>query len=192
MILKLFTLNLLLLVLVGCGGATPKKSAKKEIKSQNYGVVLDKSEQLTALTNYLVKKELGIKKPNFPKKPLKPTLLEPIELIKGDYEKSDAFEMRVSQEKRKRASDIKALEDTYKLDATRYNDEVKRLSNDYNSELEAKSLAIEKSKQKAIIVAYNTIYGKPFIEQKVDYDADTEKFYAKINTTNGGCTWLTY
>jgi len=186
MILKLLTLSLVLLSLVGCGGATPKKSETKQIKSQNYGVVLDKSEQLTALTNYLVKKELGIKKPNFPKKPQKPTLLEPLELTKGQYEKSDAFEMRVDAEKRKRAYGIKTIEEQYKLDVTRYNKEVKRLTNEYNSEIQAKSLAIQNSKQKAIIVAYNTVYGKPFIEKKVDYDADLEKFYAKINSSNGG------
>ena len=186
MILKLLSLNLLLLVLVGCGGATPKKSDNKQIKSQNYGVVLDKSEQLTALTNYLVKKELGIKKPTFAKKPKKPALLEPLELIKGEYEKSDAFEMRVNAAKRERTYDIKSIEEQYKLEVTRYNKEVKRLTNDYNAEIQAKSLAIQNSKQKAIIVAYNTIYGKPFIEKKVDYDADLEKFYAKINSTNGG------
>ena len=186
MILKLLTLTLVLISLVGCGGATPKKSETKQIKSQNYGVVLDKSEQLTALTNYLVKKELGIKKPSFPKKPQKPTLLESIELVKGDYEKSDAFEMRVNAAKRKRARDIQVLEDKYAIEVTRYNDEVKRLTDDYNSEIEAKSIAIEKSKQKAIIVAYNTIYGKPFVEKNLDYDADAEKFYAKINSSNSG------
>jgi len=186
MIFKSIILSFIILALFGCGGVTPKKVEKKQVKRQTYGVVLDKSEQLTALTNYLVKKELGIKKPNFPKKPQKPELLETVELVKGEYEKSDTFEVRVNAEKRKRANKLKVLQEKYALDVAAYNDEVKRLTTEYNTVIETKELAIKESKQKAIIVAYNTIYGKPFIEKKVNYDADTEKFYAKINSTKGG------
>lgn len=155
-----------------------------EVVSNPYNI--KQSEQLSALTNYFVKQTLEVQKPNFPSEPNKPTVPDAKELTKGKYEKTAAFEERVKVEKKSRIKQIKDLEAEYAKEVQAYNSEVKRLTDDYNNKVAIKQKDIHKITLGAMAKAYATVYGKPYLEEGLKYDADSERFYGVVKSSKGG------
>jgi len=190
--IKISILAFILVTLTGCGGAAPQKEQttnglSSEIRTgESYGVTLKSSEQLTALANYYIKKEIGVTKPVFPKKPPQPVVPEPTKLIKGEYETTVAFESRVFNEKKIRAKKIRAIEEQYIKDVKAYNREVKSLTDTYNNAVAKKQPYVEKATYDAMVKAYAAVYGQPYLDKDLKYDADTTKFYATVKSTHGG------
>ncbi len=190
--IKISILGFILVTLAGCGGAAPQKEQtanghSSEIQTgKSYGVTLKSSEQLTALANYYIKKEIGVTKPVFPDKPAQPTLPKATELTKGEYETTIAFKSRVFDEKEIRSKKIRAIEDQYIKDVKAYNKEVKRLTDAYNNEVAKKQPYVEKATYDAMVKAYYAVYGQPYLDKDLKYDADARKFYATVKSTHGG------
>ena len=95
-------------------------------------------EKFQALTNYLVKKDLQVDKPIFPYEPSEPAIPTANELTKGKYEKIATFQARVAKERQRRAKLLESLQDEYAKDVKNYNEEVKRLTDEYNNNLAKK------------------------------------------------------
>jgi len=190
--IKISILGFILVTLAGCGGAAPQKEQtanglSSEVRTgESYGVTLKSSEQLTALANYYIKKEIGVTKPVFPNKPVQPTLPEATELTKGEYETTIAFESRVFNEKEIRSKKIRAIEEQYIKDVKAYNREVKSLTDTYNNAVAKKQPYVEKATYDAMVKAYAAVYGQPYLDKDLKYDADTTKFYATVKSTHGG------
>ncbi|WP_229860113.1 caspase family protein [Candidatus Sulfurimonas baltica] len=147
---------------------------------------INQSEKFTALTNYLIGLELQPSKPTLPNKPKQPTIPLAKKLTKGKYEKTGTFEQRVKKEKAKRLKTIKTLEVNYAKDVRVYNDEVKKLTDNYNNELAKKQKKIDDITLKAMEKAYSIVYGKPYLENSLKYDADSETFFGVVTSTKGG------
>ena len=154
-----------------------------EVFASTYGVELSDAEKFTALTNYLVKKELKVSKPKFPQKPSKPTIPKAKKLTKGKYEKIKTFKQRVEREKAKRQKMIKALEIEYAKKVKFYNDEVKRLTDEYNNKVATKQKNIKSITFSAMEQSFFKVYGKPYLASSLKYDPESEIFYAKIRST---------
>ena len=194
MMIKISILGFILITLAGCGGAAPQKEQtanglSSEVRTgESYGVKLTSSEQLTALANYYIKKKIGVEKPVFPKKPQQPTVPEPTELRKGQYETTLAFQTRVFNKKKLRAKQIKAIEEQYIKDAKAYNKEVKSMTDAYNNGVARKQPYVEKVTLDATLKAFYAVYGQPYLDKALHYDADNAKFYATVKSTYGGFT----
>ena len=142
-------------------------------------------EKVTALTNYFAEKALYVEKPNFPSKVLKPIVPKAKKLVKGKYEKTTIFNARVAKEKMKRQKLIKLLEFEYYKNAKKYNIEVKRLTDAYNNKVSKKRKHIKSSTLNAMQKAYSIVYGRPYLENSLKYDADSEMFYGAIKSSKG-------
>ncbi len=161
-----------------------KEEKSKIVKVQNPYIIND-MEKLTAFTNYYIKKDLEVTKPTFPQKPKKPKLPSAKEMIKGRYEKTKTFELRVESERKKRVRKIRDIEKGYAKKVKVFNEEVKRLTDGYNNALAKKQKDIENITTRAIVRAYATIYGEPYLDKNLNYDADREIFYGKIKSIKG-------
>jgi len=146
---------------------------------------IKKTEQLRVLTNYIVKKAVEVHKPFFPYVP-EVKVPHAKELTKGKYEKKATFEARVEQERANRAKKIKSIEAQYAKDVKAYNDRVKTLTDNYNNEVANKQKNIKAITLSAMQKAYVEVYGTPYIENNLKYDAENERFYANITSTKGG------
>jgi len=193
MVTKILVFSLISFGLFGCATLTPKiakkqikvkKIANKQVKIEDLYKLKDR-EKIVAFTNYLIKKELKIAKPIFPNKPSKPTLPKAEQLKKGEYEKTKTFKLRVEKERVKRAKKIEAIKTKYAKDVQNYNKRVKKLTDDYNNAVAKKEKNIKSITIKAMAKAYVTVYGKPYLENSLKYDADTETFYGTVKSTKG-------
>ncbi|MEA3522110.1 MAG: caspase family protein [Campylobacterota bacterium] len=156
------------------------------LSANTYDVKLTELEKVTALTNIFVKKELFTKKPSFPQKPLKPKILPPIkELTKGKYEKTITFEKRISDAKTKRSLEIQGIENRYAEKVKIYNKKVKDLTDAYNNAVAKKRNNIKAITLNAMQKAYSIIYKKPYLENSLKYDADSETFYGIVKSEKG-------
>lgn len=102
---------------------------------------LTQLERFEILTNYLATITLASNQK---------TMSEPKELVKGRYEKTNAFEKRVKAEEEKNK---------------------RQVDNNLISIMQR---------------AYSTIYGRLYLENSLDYDADNEMFFGRIKAANGG------
>jgi len=190
--MRISILGFILVILTGCGGASPQKEQTanglfSDIRvDESYGVKLKSSEQLTALANYYIKKEIGVEKPAFPNKPVQPSLPKPTALTKGEFETTVAFESRIFNEKESRAKKIRAIEEQYIQDVKAYNREVKSLTDAYNNAVAKKQPYVKKATYDAMVKAYSAVYGQPYLDKDLKYDADARKFYATVKSTHGG------
>ncbi len=153
-----------------------------------HGVKLSDAEKLTALTNYLVDKEIKIQKPSLPtmpKEPVKPKIPKAKKLLKGKYEKLETFQKRVEHEKNTRLKSLKELERNYDIKVKDYNKNVKILTDKYNNKLAKIKIDMDTITLDAIQKAYSKIYAKPYLVDNLKYDAESEMFYGKIKSTRG-------
>ena len=155
------------------------------VTANNYGVKLTDLEKITALTNSFVEKGLYVQKPSFPNEPYKPHVPKAKKLIKGKYEKTITFEARVAKAKLQRQNTIKAIEDSYAQKVKEYNQKVKRLTDNYNNIVTTKRNNIKTITLNAMQKAYAIIYKKPYLENSLKYDADSETFYGTLKSTQG-------
>ncbi len=191
MVFKVLFLSFVGLVFVGCNGSTtsvvPSLGATEvALPKMSNPYELEKSEELIVLTNYLIKKSMEVSKPVFPPEPNKPTVPHAKELVKGKYEKTADFEARVADERAKRAKELKTLETRYAQEVKTYNERVKTLTDNYNNEVATKQKNIKALTLASMQEAYAAVYGTPFVENDLKYDADSERFYANIASTKGG------
>lgn len=182
MVTKVFILGLMVFVL-GCGGVKPtledQISSNKAVYYENpYDITL--SEKFTALTNYFIGLELKVDKPK------QPSIPKAKELTKGKYEKTDDFEKRVEAEKAKRLVLLKSLESKYAKEVKKYNNDVKNLTDAYNKDLAKKQQSIKAITLNAMEKAYATVYGSPYLQDSLKYDADSETFYGVVVSTKEG------
>ena len=193
-------IGIILFFFLGCGGtspASPKKKAVSKIentqnshKMEQIKIIknpynIKKSEQLTALTNYFLDKDLAVKKPDFPEKPQQPKLPSAKNLTKGKYEKQVTFEARVEAERQKRIKVIRTIENDYAKKVKVYNETLKQLRDDYNNKVAKKQKNIDAYTSSAVAKAYGIVYGKPYLENSLKYDAEKERFFGHIKSTKG-------
>ncbi|NCO01641.1 MAG: hypothetical protein GW906_07405 [Epsilonproteobacteria bacterium] len=172
MVKKVIGLSVAFFVFTGCGGATPKSDTQSN--PEFYETInLKPSEKFTALREYLIKQSALEKEMTFPTKPLKPLLPEPKKLTKGKYEKSVAFEAREEALRAEEAQVVQALEKAYAAKLNAYDEEVKRLTQS--------STSVEATQK-----AYTIVYGTPYLQSPLSYDADSEKFEGTIRSTKEG------
>ena len=155
------------------------------VEASTYGVKLSSLEKTTALTNSFVEKELHPAKPIFPKRPLKPKVPKAKELTKGKYEKKSDFELRIQKEKTERIKHIKSMEKEYAQKVKQYNKEVKKLTDNFNNDLAKKRADVKSITLSAMQKAYVVVYGTPYLENSLKYDAENETFYGVIKSTKG-------
>jgi len=156
-----------------------------ECFATNYGVSLNDLEKLTALTNHYIAKEPKVKKPAFPNKPRKPLVPKSKKLVKGKYEKLEDFEKRIASEKIYRLEKLKNLERIYTRKVKSYNQEVKRLTDDFNNRVTIKQQQMKEITFKAMQKAYFSVYGTPYLAKGLKYDTENEIFYGKVKSTKG-------
>lgn len=161
-----------------------KRELPRKVKNPYENV--SESEKITAYTNYFIKKALYTQKPSFPSKPQQPSVPKAKELVKGKYENTKGFELRVKNERKKRAEKLKGIEKSYANKVKEYNTEVKKRTDSYNNTVAHKQKNIQKITSQAMANAYATVYGKPFLENNLKYDADNEIFYGNIKSSKGG------
>lgn len=172
MVKKVIGLSVAFFVFTGCGGATPKSDTQTNPKFYET-INLKPSEKFTALREYLIKQSALKNEMTFPTKPLKPILPEPKKLTKGKYEKSVAFQAREEALRVEEAKVVQALEKAYAAKLNAYDEEIKSLTQG-NASVEAT--------QKA----YTIVYGTPYLQSPLSYDADSEKFEGNVLSTKEG------
>lgn len=186
MISKIFFSSIVMMSFFGCGGETPSVSdtKKKIFKEKNpYGVQLKNPEKVAALTNFIIREKVGIEKLNFPKKPKEPIFPESNKLVKGTYEKSELFTFRVQKAQEEREYKINKIQIDYNQAMSKYNAEVLKLKNALNKQIGDKKQEITLITPSAIQEAYQIVYGTPYLTSDLKYDADNERFYARIKST---------
>ncbi len=193
---RLLIFSFIISMIIGCGGDVVSpyqiKEQREDVKiiKKNNNIAnpyqIKEEEKLTIVLNYLVKQELFGKQPQLPQKPQKPQIPSTEELIKGKYEKTADFEARVASAKQKRVRQIEILEKEYAKEVQSYNDEMKKITAEYNNQVAIKQKNIKNITLNAMTKAYSTVYGEPYLENSLKYDTENERFYGKIKSSKGG------
>ncbi|MEA3227733.1 MAG: hypothetical protein U9P38_01540 [Campylobacterota bacterium] len=183
MILKIVISTFILLLYTGCIGKKP--SLDKDAKYGQYGIELTSHQKLTILINSLLKEEFQGMQPTFPLKPKQVVFPKTQNLIKGEYEKTTDFQARVESVRKERVKSIELIKTNYHNEVDTYNNHVKELIAIHNSEISQKKENIKNIRYRTVIMAYNTIYEKLYIDKNLKYDADNEYFIATLKSTKG-------
>jgi predicted nucleic acid-binding protein len=151
-----------------------------------YGVKLTQTEKLSMLIDYLVAKEFEKTIPVFPDVPKKPKIPKSLKLVKGKYEKIDAFKKRVALQKHEREKTIEKLKAEYEVNVKAYNSKVKELKEQYYILHERQQKEMPNIVSNAMKQAYATVYGRPYLDEDLKYDTENEIFYGFVKAVNGG------
>ena len=77
------------------------------------------------------------------------------------------------------------MEMEYARKVKQYNSKVKKLTDEYNNDLAKKRPYLKSITLNAMQKAYAVVYGTPYLENSLKYDADSETFYGVIKSTKG-------
>ncbi len=187
MAIKVLILSFVVFLFIGCRGNTPRTITKVQGKVEVVNPYnIKQSEKLKALTDYFIRLELEVQKPILPRKPDKPLLPKVKNLTKGKYEKAQVFQKRVANAELKRDKKIEAIESQYSKDMKVYNSKVKKIRDKYNNSQTKKQKNIDAVTISSMQKAYSVVYGKPYLDKSLKYDAENESFYGNVKSTKGG------
>lgn len=187
MLNKMLLITVALLLIGGCASNQVNTQNKQDTaKDDEYKNILSHQERFQVLTSYLVQQELDVAKPVFPQEPNEPEIPKAQELVKGKYEKIADFDKRVANEKKKREKLLDSLAKQYAKKVTAYNQEVKRLTDNYNNEVAKRYKKLDEITSEAMHRAYIKVYGTPYLASNPKYDSETERFFARVKASKGG------
>jgi hypothetical protein len=149
-----------------------------------------------------------VQEPIVPEEVIKPALPPSSVYIKGEFEKTSAFELRVEKAKFVRDKKLKKLQSTYRKSVEKRNLEIERISYEYNQKVAKRNALVKKfqdvqkfeeDKLKSyfknkkinahINIAYyakpaiSKVYGKPKLEYEA-YNADDELMHLKVTSSD--------
>lgn len=150
-----------------------------------------------------------IEKPSLPPEVKLPALPTPIRLTRGEFEKTVDFERRVQIASKKRETELKKLQEEYRIKVELRNKEIVRLSKEYNEKVSQRNQIIENIQllqkrdnarlkryyqhQKELAYmhldefakkAVDKVYGKAKLSY-VQYNPDAEIMYLQVTSSDG-------
>ncbi len=150
-----------------------------------------------------------VAKPILPPEIKTPKLPASIQLVKGEFEKTSAFEKRVLKTSKARDIELKLLQENYRLQVELRNKKVEEISNAYNDKVQKRNKILQRlqeiqkentldmnnhymmMKQKAYDniamysqMAVDKVYGKALVSYK-SYNADDEIMYLNLHSSDG-------
>lgn len=106
------------------------------------------------------------------------------ELVKGEYEKAAAFQMRVEQAREERLRVLKTIEDRYAEEVSAYNAAVANHNAALEKEKQERLAQLPARRAQFVTEAMHAVLGNPSVTSPV-YDPETERFYALLVSGSG-------
>jgi hypothetical protein len=116
-----------------------------------------------------------------PQKPEAPSLPT---LVKGEFEKTDAFRARVTQAEQERAQALRRIEQDYAAAVDTFNDAVRRHNAALETEREQRRRDIPEMRRRFLGESLAAVLGNPSLAD-MRYDADAETFYGRLVAAHG-------
>jgi len=85
-----------------------------------------------------------ITKPIMPAEVKKPEFPESLELKRGEFEKSSDFDKRVAETSKKRETELKVLQENYRLHVQLRNEKIEQLSQQYNEDVKKRNTILQR------------------------------------------------
>ena len=172
-------LFIVLLAFVGC---STKELASTASRTPSDPTRFTPQEDLAALTNFHVRHDPRLPTLTLPEKPTPPTFPKKQQLVKSQFETMAQFHKRQHANDQAHADAVRKLKEQHAEAIRAYNAEVKRKTEAHNATLAERLPVIRKE---ALQNAFGAVYGAPRLTH-LRYDAETERFYADLNGTQGG------